>query len=232
MDYIYSRPRIKIVKFKKISKKISKKKKFILVFIITVIIITVIIKTIEPLFNRLCKEKAISTATLITNQVTTRVMNKYAYSDFITIHRDKNNNIKMIQSNLQNVNNFIGDVTEQIQNEINKVEDDEISIRLGSFTGINIFSAMGPKVPIKISTLGNIKTSIKSEFVNSGINQTLHRLYLEMECEISILTPFNTIEEKVSSELIIAENIIVGEIPSSYYNIEGVTSNEALELIE
>lgn len=232
MDYIYSRPRIKIVKFKRNTKKISKKKKFTLVFIITVIIITAIVKTIEPLFNKLCKEKALSTATIITNQVTTRVMNKYAYSDFITIHRDKNNNINMIQSNLQNINNFIGDVTEQIQSEINKLEEDEISIRLGSFTGINVFSAMGPKIPIKISTLGNIKTSIKSEFVNSGINQTLHRLYLEMECEISVLTPFNTIDEKISNELIIAENIIVGEIPSSYYNIEGVTSNEALELVE
>ena len=87
-------------------------------------------------------------------------------------------------------------------------------------------------MPIRISTIGNIQTSVKSEFVSQGINQTLHRLYLEIECEISILTPFNTISESISNQLILAENVIVGNIPDTYYNLEGITSSDAMQMMQ
>lgn len=235
MDYLYSRPRIKCIKFNhRSNKKPVNKKKIIAICIIIAICssLVIAIKAVSPLFNKLCSEKAISKATIITNQITSKVMKKYTYFDFITIHRDENQDIKMIQSNMVNINNFISDVTEQIQKEIDNVPEEDIAIRMGSFTGISLLSGRGPKVPIRIFTVGNIKTNVKSEFTNAGINQTLHRLYLEIECEISILTPFNTINEKIFNQLIIAENIIVGNIPNSYYNIEGITPNEALELVE
>lgn len=182
MEYIYSRPRIRIVKFNSRSSKNPKnKKKLILVFIVLCLLssVVMVVKAVSPLFNQICREKALSTATMITNQVTSRVMAKYGYSDFITIHRDTENNINIIQSNIVNINNFISDVTEQIQKEIDHTPEEDISIRMGSFTGISILAGRGTKVPIKISTVGNIKTDVKSEFNNAGINQTLHRLYLE-----------------------------------------------------
>ena len=77
-----------------------------------------------------------------------------------------------------------------------------------------------------------IKTNIKSEFISQGINQTLHRLYLQIDCEISILTPFNTINESISNQLILAENIIVGEIPETYYNLEGMTEGDVMEVMQ
>ena len=123
-------------------------------------------------------------------------------------------------------------VNQKIQEQINNTEDSNISISLGSFTGISLLSGKGPRIPIEISTIGNISTNFKSEFIEKGINQTLHRLYLEIECEISILTPFNTINEKIKNEFLIAENIIVGNIPDAYYNIKGVTANDALEVVE
>ena len=73
---------------------------------------------------------------------------------------------------------------------------------------------------------------MKSEFIEKGVNQTLHRLYLEIQCEISILTPFNTINEKINNQFIIAENIIVGNIPSSYYNLNGIAQDNAMDIIE
>ena len=47
-----------------------------------------------------------------------------------------------------------------------------------------------------------------------------------------ILTPFNTIKGKVNNQLIIAENVIVGRIPNAYYNLSGMSQNEAMEVIE
>lgn len=237
MSIIYSRPRIKIPKFfiinnKKRSFKNKKVFKFLLIILIILAIFGIVVKAVTPVFNRLCSDKAKSVATIITNDETTNAIKDYKYSDFVVIHKDNNGNILMIESNMKNINIVISDVANRIQKSINNTKEEDINISLGSFTGISILSGRGIKIPIRISTIGNVKTNVKSEFISKGINQTLHRLYLEIECEVSILTPFNTINEHIENQLIIAENIIVGEIPNTYYNLEGMTSDDVMEVMQ
>ena len=83
-----------------------------------------------------------------------------------------------------------------------------------------------------MSTIGNIDTNLKSEFSSAGINQTLHRIYLEVTCNVTILTPFNTIEESILNQVLLAEAVVIGTTPNTYYNLEGLNSNDALELVE
>lgn len=235
MSLIYSRPRIKMPKFFIINNKRKSKNKYIkkvlLIFIVLTIVFIISVRAVTPLFNRLCSDRAKSTATLITNEETTNAIKDYKYSDFIIIHKDEDGNVLMLESNMKNINNVISDVAYRIQTKINNSGDDDVTISLGSFTGINLLSGRGVKVPFRISTIGNVETNIKSEFVTQGINQTIHRLYLDIECSISILTPFNTIDETITSKLILAENVIVGEIPEAYYNISGVSESDAMNLM-
>lgn len=105
-------------------------------------------------------------------------------------------------------------------------------MRFGSFTGFKLLAGKGPGVPIRISSIGNVETDLRSEFKEQGINQTLHRVYLQVECEISILTPYNDITEKITNQVLIAENVIVGKIPNTYYNLEGIDTNSTIEVIE
>lgn len=103
----------------------------------------------------------------------------------------------------------------------------------GSFTGFKLLSGRGPGIKIRISTIGNVKTDLRSEFISQGINQTLHRIYLQVDCEVSILTPFDNITQSITNQVLIAENVIVGNIPNTYYNLEGVNgTSDALEVIE
>ena len=138
----------------------------------------------------------------------------------------------MLESNMKNINIVISDVANRIQKSINNTNEENVNISLGSFTGVSLLSGSGFKVPISISTVGNVKTDVRSEFKSKGINQTLHRLYLQIESEISILTPFNTIQESITNQLILAENIIVGEIPETYYNLEGMTEGDVMEVMQ
>lgn len=87
-------------------------------------------------------------------------------------------------------------------------------------------------MPIKISSIGNVETDLKSEFSAQGINQTLHRVYLQVICEVSILTPYSNITEKITNQVLIAENVIVGKIPNTYYNLNGLDGSNAIDLIE
>lgn len=236
MSLIYSRPRIKLPKFSIINNKrnIKNKKLFKIFFILFMIllILGVVVKAVTPVFNRLCSDRAKSIATIITNDETTNAIIDYKYSDFVIIHKDEQGNILMLESNMKNINIVISDVANRIQKSINNTEAEDVSISLGSFTGVSILSGRGIKVPIRISTIGNVKTNVRSEFISKGINQTLHRLYLDIESEISVLTPFNTINESITNQLILAENIIVGEIPETYYDLDGMTSDDVMEVMQ
>ena len=236
MSLIYSRPRIRLPKFFIINNKrnIKHKKLFNIFFIlfIFILIFGVVVKAVTPTFNKLCSDRAKSLATIITNDETTNAIIDYKYSDFIVIHKDDIGNVLMLESNMKNINIVISDVANRIQKLINNTESEDVSISLGSFTGVSILSGRGIKIPIRISTIGTVKTNVRSEFISQGINQTLHRLYLDIESEISVLTPFNTINESIKNQLILAENIIVGEIPQTYYDLNGISEGDVMEVMQ
>ena len=194
--------------------------------------VKIVLDAILPIFDTLCKDKAKSIATIISNEETTNVMKEHTYDELFTLEKDKDGNITMIKSNIIAINEIISDVAVKIQNTINQRGRENIEIALGSFTGFKLLSGKGPGVPIKISSIGNVETDLRSEFSEKGINQTLHRVYLQVDCEVSILTPYNSITEKVSNQVLLIENVIVGKIPSTYYNLEGFNSNNALDIIE
>lgn len=96
-----------------------------------------------------------------------------------------------------------------------------------------MLSGRGPGVKIRISSIGNIETNLNSEFTSQGINQTLHRIYVDISCNVKVLTPFKDIERKITNKVLLAENVIVGNIPDTYYNLEGLNgTNDALEMVE
>ena len=87
---------------------------------------------------------------------------------------------------------------------------------------------MGPDIDIKMMTDGNVLTDLRSEFEEAGINQTLHRVYLEVVCNVTILTPYETITESITNQVLLIEGVIVGNIPDAYYNLEGLNSGQML----
>ena len=92
-------------------------------------------------------------------------------------------------------------------------------------TGNYLLSGFGPRIPIKISMTGSVDTEIKSEFISQGINQTLHRVYVNFNCDMTVVTPMKRYNQNVVNQFIIAEHVIVGNIPDSYYNLEGMETD-------
>ena len=187
---------------------------------------------IGSVLESLCRDKAKSKAVIISNNKATEVMNRYEYENIMTIHRDANNNIQMISADIITINKIISDVAVEIQKEINSQGEDNISLKLGMLTGTTLFASVGPSIPVKISTIGDVKTSYTSEFIDSGVNQTLHRVYLNVITTISIVTPYNTIEEPIENQVILIENVIVGEVPESYYNFSGIDQGNLVDVVE
>lgn len=235
---IYSRPRIRLPKIffsNGGDKSLKRKQKIAKIFIIMVIAfstVKIVLDAISPIFEALCEDKAKSIATIISNNEATNVMKDHTYDELFTIEKDNDGNITMIKSNVIQINEIISDVAVKIQNSINERGKENIKITIGSFTGSKLLSGRGPGIPIKISSIGNVETDLRSEFSAQGINQTLHRVYLQVDCEVSVLTPYNTISEKVSNQVLLIENVIVGKIPNTYYNLDGIDSSNVLDIIE
>ena len=235
MDKIYSRKRFKIPKIilygnksVKNNLKVKKTIKVLLIIIIAVVTMVRSINAIEPIFNTVCEKEARRIATLVSNNEATEVMKKYEYEDLATIIKDENGNVTMVKSNIIPINKIISDVAVEIQNELDNMESKDISISLGTFTGTKFLLNRGPNVKFKITGVGDVLTDFKSEFTSAGVNQTLHRIYLEVKCNVSILTPINTIDEEIVNQVILAENVIVGTTPDTYYNFDNLTNTDTV----
>ena len=210
MEKIYSRKKINL----------SKEYKLVLAVLITAILtVCYLVKTIGPTFNQLCLNEAKSVATQIVHETIDEVMEKYGYNDLVTLVKDKEGKIVSMQANIAIINKIISQISLKIQAKIDNTPNRDIYIRLGSFTGIKLLSGRGPKVPIRISSIGNINTEVMSEFTSTGINQSIHRIFTNITCKIEVLTPFNTISNEIEEKIILAENVIIGNIPENYLDI-------------
>lgn len=90
-------------------------------------------------------------------------------------------------------------------------------IPLGNITSVRLFSGLGPKIRVKIIPLGSISCGIKSSFTEGGINQTIHRITLDINALIEVLTPFSSNQAEINLSYVISETVIVGEIPNVYF---------------
>lgn len=139
MSKIYSRPRIRIPKIflpNITDKRYRKKQKIVKIFIIMIIAfstVKIVLDAILPIFDTLCKDKAKSIATIISNEQATVVMREHAYDELFSFEKDNDGNIIMIKSNVGPINEIISDVAVKIQDQINNRGRENIEIAIRKF---------------------------------------------------------------------------------------------------
>lgn len=215
MDKIYSRKRIKI------------KLKYRILILILLIIGTILVtlnNIIYPLFSKKCIYKAQVLVTQITNEETEKIMQNYTYKDLVHIEEDTEGNVTFLGSNVVLINQIKSEIMTKIQNRFLEIKDTNIEMKIGSFTGSKLFSNVGPKIKVKVIPSGTITSSLETEFYSVGVNQSIHRIYLDINCSLSILSPFESVSQSISNKVLLSESIIVGTTPENYYNIDGIDS--------
>ncbi len=226
MDKIYSRKRFKIgIKYKIL----------ISILLIIILIVVTLNNVIYPLFSKKCIYKAQVLVTQIANGETEKIMKNYTYKDLIHIEEDTEGNVTFLGSNVVLINQIKSEIMTKIQNRFLEIKDTNIEIKVGAFTGSRLFSNVGPKIKIKVIPSGTINSSLETEFYSVGVNQSIHRIYLDINCSINILSPFESVSQTISNKVLLSESIIVGTTPENYYNIDGIdsmTSQDQLNFID
>ena len=240
MDKIYSRNRLRFKKVNHIKNlkninKVNKYKKIKLIIIgillMLVLFFILLMKTIIPVFEANCLSKANSLGVSIVNEEVRRVMLEYTYDDLIVTNKDNSGKINFLESNIISINEIISKITSNIQTRIDQNESSKVFINMGTVSGISILKNVGPNIGIRLETGGNVKATINTEFVSSGINQTLHRIYIDVNTNVKVVTPIAVYSKLIESRVLLGEAIIVGDIPQTYYNLDGVNQDTAIEVM-
>lgn len=233
MDSIYSRKRIKIPKVKGFYTNNKNAKKFFSIFIIiliTIITFYSIFKSLNPIFESLCLEKVREIGTSIINNASNKVLDNIDYKDIVVIEKTEKN--RVLKTDVVAINKIASDIALEAQRQFKELENEEIKIPIGAFTGSKYLAGAGPNINIRVITTGNVLTEIKSEFEAQGINQTMYRIYLELTCKVNIATQYKVIEEEIVNQVLLVETVIVGEVPETYYNLEGMAKDNVVDIIK
>lgn len=159
--------------------------------------------------------RAIGTNAL-NSSVTEAIKHSITYDDLFEVLNDSNGRVMMIKANSPNINRIAIEVKNTAQKLLDELGVQEIKIAFGTFTGIALLTGFGPEVTIKAVPIGSASCDFVSKFVTAGINQTVHQIYIEVFADIAIITPIDEPMVSVKTEILVCENLIVGEIPEIF----------------
>ncbi len=150
------------------------------------------------------------------------------YEDLIHIERDADGNVTSITTDSLKINRIARDTAYLSQENLTKMSAEGIMVPIGALTGVEALAGFGKKINIKIIPISNVECRFVTKFLQAGINQTLHSLYLEIVSDISIILPSKSTNLASTIEVLICESVITGKIPDTYLQASLAGSNGAL----
>lgn len=138
------------------------------------------------------------------------------YNDLVITSSSENEKITSIRTDSKKINLLKAEISRAITEKIKESKVVTVSVPLGAFTGIVLFSSLGPELPVNLNMGGSSTTTIESEFTSSGINQTIHHIYLYVEADVSLTSPIIAYETTVVSCYELCQTVIVGNTPNMY----------------
>lgn len=207
----------------------SRRTKSLLIIATIIIIITIIFYKINndlrPVLIAYCDYEARTLAMRTINQtILEEFASNISYEDLMKVKTDDDGKLVMLQADTVSLNKLSSQIALDVQENIKKVSSKGINtyVPLGVVLKNDFFAYMGPKIKFKMEPVGTAYTSYRSQFEAAGINQTRHIIYLDVAIDIYVVIPLYRNSITVNSSIPIAESIILGDVPSSYLDMNGL----------
>jgi len=210
----------------KVKNRFNKKGNFIAFFsiIITILVISYgfifVDKQIKPTVLAIAEIKAKEIASKAINEsIHNKITDDIRYQDLYFIRTDGDGNITFMQANTIMMNKLASEVALTVQETIRTIKTSSIKVPLGNIFGSQLLAQYGPNIDINVTPIGRVNVDFFTEFEDSGINQTRHKIYLVVKAQVKTIVPFSSSTMMVESTVPIAETIIVGKVPENYINV-------------
>ncbi len=142
--------------------------------------------------------------------------NGVSYVNFVMVEKNENNDVVLLVTDSVQINKLAREAAVLIQNCLNSQFGDELQIPLGTISGVPLLSGKGPCVGINVSPQNSVSCSFVSDFTSAGINQTLHRVYLNVDSRVDLIVPTMHHTVEMSMPILVCETILVGTVPETY----------------
>lgn len=177
---------------------------------------------VNPILKSMTAVQAGYIANIAIDQAAADVLagSNITYNNLITIKTLSDGTVCSMSANMREMNQFKTNISKAIQQKILDYCEREISIPLGTLTGIDLFSGRGPRVRMKIQLYGNVTANIRSDFEGAGINQTRHRILCDVKVGVSAVIPGCSSYTEVESSFTVSETVLLGRVPESFTNVD------------
>lgn len=151
------------------------------------------------------------------------------YDDLMNVRTDERGQVALLSANTMRMNLLADRADEAALRRLESMSSETINVPLGAALGLTLLAGSGPQVPVSIVPIGSINTDFATEFEACGINQTRHKVYLQVTASIRIVIPTGAKTTQVQANMLIAESIIVGSVPENFVGYR--LSEEELGLV-
>lgn len=148
------------------------------------------------------------------------------YDRIVYFEKDLDGRITALKTNIGEVNRLKTDILNIINDEILALDHSDIGIPIGSLFLPELLSGKGPVIPVHILSIRNSDANFVSHFSQAGINQTLHQVTMEVAIDVSVLVLGRTTSFTIESQVVIAETVIVGQVPNTFLQTGGTYGAE------
>ena len=163
-----------------------------------------------------------STSDLINDAIDMQIeMGNIQYDRIVYFEKDLNGRITALKTNISEVNRLKTDILNLINDEILAMDSSQLGIPLGNFILPEVLSGKGPGIPIEILSIRNSDAAFSSRFSEAGINQTLQQINMDVSVDVAVLVLGRTNNFTVSSQVVVAETVIVGQVPETFLQTGG-----------
>lgn len=185
-------------------------------------VITLLENRLRPVVAEIASAQAQNKMTaVVENAVTADLAERHvSYGDFVTIQRDGGGSITALTTDMANMNLLRAELTAAILEALEDVDVSDIQVPLGSLFDLEPLWAKGPALKARAMTVGTVRAEFDSQFTSAGVNQTLHRIWMEVDVPMTLLLPGGEVEASLHTRLCVAETVIVGKVPDTYLQLD------------
>ena len=186
----------------------------------TLVLATAVYATaqLRPLLESMATTRVSNTVNRIVFEAVNEAIEsgEITYDQLISFEKYNDGKITAVHSNMAACNRLQVEILDIILARIDQVSARELSIPVGSLTGSALLAGRGPRIKVRMESVGSSSARFENEFTSAGINQTNHRIVLHIDVSVAILLPGFTTATQVSNAVTVAETVIVGTVPDTY----------------
>lgn len=174
-------------------------------------------RSLRPTLITIAEARAKVIATQAVNEsINERVGPNVKYEALVAVREDKDGNVTWAQINTVEINRLTNQITLAVQDQFKRFRSETIRIPLGQVYGSPILANLGPRIPVEITPIGTVQTTVSDTFEEAGINQTRHKIYCIVHSDVRMVLPFITQTVEVESQVPLADMIYLGRVPNTY----------------